>query len=697
MGDLSELFTLAGAVGVQTRYWDTRGVERTASPDALIGVLRAIGVPVEGPDDLEDLRGHVGRERTRVLPPVIVAWQGDPIRFNLCTPEHIDPRSVRVEVAFEQGGVQHWDVDVTTCPPVEESSHDGVQYAHRGVELGGAFVDGYHQLFVELHGARHEATVLVAPRLVVGPEDHERSWGVFAPLYSLRSESGSNPSLRDLDELAAWLHGMGGTVIATLPLLATFLDRPFDPSPYTPVSRRFWNELFVDLDEVGGLRTTHARNEAAAMRWEPSFDYAREARLVESVLSAEAQSFFEDPGRERAEFDLFVSRRPEALDYARFRATVERRGTGWHEWPARQRGGQLDAGDFDEARMRYHLVAQYLMDAQVRGLTEKLTSRGQRLYLDLPVGSHGDGYDTWRHADLFGWGAATGAPPDDFFSEGQNWGFPPLRPSATRDEGHRFIASCLRHHMQASTLLRLDHIMQLHRLWWVPDGGSARDGVYVRYPREELFAVVAIESHRHGCTVVGEDLGTVPDEVREAMSRHGMLGMYVAQFQIPAWAGAELADPPQRSVASIDTHDTPTFAGFLRGLDIARRHEVGLIDATAAAREHAERFQQVENLKGFLAARGMLVEPGDDHELLRALLRQLGQSEAATVLVALEDLLGQSNPQNIPGTGIDRPNWVQKLPLSIAGLAQDRSVVDDLELLARSRLAAHPPTTEAHR
>jgi 4-alpha-glucanotransferase len=231
--------------------------------------------------------------------------------------------------------------------------------------------------------------------------------------------------------------------------------------------------------------------------------------------------------------------------------------------------------------------------------------------------------------------------------------------------------------------------MQLHRLYWVPDGMGARDGVYVGYPREELLAVITIESHRSGCLVVGEDLGTVPDEIRDAMDRHGLSGMYVAQFELPGWPGAELGSPPAHSLASLNTHDTPTFTGFLRGLDITFRHDAGLLDDAQAAVARAEREQAVANLMRFLAERGLLEEPGGEHELLRGVLRHVGASEAASMLVALDDLWGETDPHNIPGTTVDRPNWVQRMRDSLAALAGDEAVHDDLALLQSSRLTAH--------
>jgi 4-alpha-glucanotransferase len=336
------------------------------------------------------------------------------------------------------------------------------------------------------------------------------------------------------------------------------------------------------------------------------------------------------------------------------------------------------------------------MDRGLTALAADLERRGQRLYLDLPVGAHGDGYDTWKERSLFAWGAGAGAPPDDFFAAGQNWGFPPLRPWAPGNAHLWHFRDMVRHHMRVAGILRLDHAMGLERLFWVPDGHEARDGVYVRYPREALFAVLCIESARSGCVVVGEDLGTVPDSIREEMDDRGLLGMYVAQFNQPAWDGAPLETPSHRQLASIDTHDTPTFAGWLHGLDIDRRHVLGQVSDEHAEAARAERRSQVANLVDLLVTHGMM-KPGtkvdDEVEILGGLLRYLGDSESPAMLVAVDDLVGERNPQNVPGTMIDRPNWVQRIRFSSRELVDDPTIGAMLDALQGCRLGAHVRST----
>lgn len=705
-GDLpGDLYGLSELLGVQPRYWSTTGQLVEADPEALVAACRARGVVLDGPHDLGPLRQRVVERALSPVDPVVVVWGNRPLVFDLCLDDRSASGRIRLEVELEGGGDQRWDCDLVALPVVDRHELDGRSMSVRRVEVGSSLPIGYHRLVVEVGSDRHDVHLLVAPERVQEPAGDQRLWGVFAPLYSLRTELGVGPHVGDLDGLADWIGRLGGSFVATLPLLAAYLDQPFDPSPYAPVSRRFWNELYLDLERVPEMaRAPRARSlldrpetqrEVAELRAAPRFDYARQARLSREVLVELAATFVRGGGPATADFEAFVASHPDVGDYARFRAAVRRWGTGWHAWPEPARSGTLELSEDDQREVELHLYAQFAMHRQMVDLAARLSSRGQFLYLDLPVGAHGDGFDTWRERALFASGVSTGAPPDDFFSNGQDWGFPPLDPDASRSQGHRHLAECLRHHMAVAGMLRLDHVMQLHRLYWVPEGLSAKQGVYVLYPREELFAVVAIESARNSCLVVGEDLGTVPDEVREAMDRHGLLSMYVAQFELPSWTGAPLGAPPPHALASINTHDTPTFTGFLRALDIARRYDLGLLDEHEAARERADREQAVANLVRFLVDRAMLDEPGGEHEILRGVLRFLGESDAPAVLVMLDDLWGETEPHNVPGTPLDRPNWVQRMAGSLAVLGGDRSVLDDLALLERSRAISRARAAEA--
>lgn len=256
--------------------------------------------------------------------------------------------------------------------------------------------------------------------------------------------------------------------------------------------------------------------------------------------------------------------------------------------------------------------------------------------------------------------ASAGAPPDAFFTRGQSWGFPPMRPDAMREERFDYVIRCVRQQLRYAGILRIDHIMGLHRLFWVPVGSEAKDGVYVRYPDQELFAILAIESHRHRSVIIGEDLGTVPEEIHQLMKARGVKRMFVLQYELSPAAPVP-QEPPQDAIASLNTHDMPMFHSFWYGRDIDDRAELRLLDAQGAGEERRGREEIRRRLVEFFERRGLHGDPLD------AALLFLAGSDAEIVLLTLEDLWRESEPQNVPGTSaLERPNWQRKLRQEIA-------------------------------
>jgi 4-alpha-glucanotransferase len=309
----------------------------------------------------------------------------------------------------------------------------------------------------------------------------------------------------------------------------------------------------------------------------------------------------------------------------------------------------------DPEEERFHLVAQTLARHQLRELRQRLDRDGFRLGLDLAVGGHPDGYDPWSRQELFGDGMSVGAPPDGGFPSGQDWGFSPVLPEASRREGHRYLAASIAHQAGLAGVLRVDHIMAWTRLYWIPHGFGLHQGTYVSYPAEELFAVLTLESNRHECEVVGENLGTVPPEIDLALPRHRIWGMYLAEFQ--ASGGPEVSPPTAEDMALVGTHDTPTFAGWIAGNDIAERVRYGLLADSEAPAVREERERAAHWLAAQLQCR--VDEP---HAYLTTLLEWLGRSESPLVVPWLEDLWLEDRGVNLPGTRSSlRPNW--QLPM----------------------------------
>jgi 4-alpha-glucanotransferase len=550
---------------------------------------------------------------------------------------------------------------------------------------------GYHSMQVEASAQRQalelQTTVISAPVRCYSPSRSRKSWGVFIPLYALRSRGDwGTGDFASLNQLHQWARSLGASWMGTLPLLSTFLDHPCEPSPYMPVSRLHWNELYIapelepEFAESSAVRriaaTSHWRDALRRIRQTPLVEYREAMLLKRRVLEAMAEEIHRRQSPRTKAFLQYVASNPDLNRYARFRAVHEQRGTKWTQWPTRMKDGTLTSPDSDAKRERYHRYVQWIAELQLARISNQEPTRG--LYLDFPLGVHPQGYDVWRNQRLFALSATAGAPPDDLFPGGQNWGFPPLHPEAIRKHGYRYFRDCLRHQMRHAKLLRIDHVMGLNRLYWIPEGIATRDGVYVEYRSEEMYAVLSLESHRAGTTIVGENLGTVPPAVTHAMKRHRALGMYVLQFSLSPSVKKPIVAPARERVASVNTHDTPTFAAFLRGGDISDFQRLGVFTPESAARKREDRKRVVAALAktfGIKDVRGSSAQ----RQLLSRCLRWMAESPANIAMVNLEDTWLEQRPQNIPGTGAgtknpDQPNWRRKARYTLEQILSDTSI-----------------------
>jgi 4-alpha-glucanotransferase len=621
---LSALRSLAKALGVHTHYTDGLGKRVTVAPETLVRVCAALGAPVTRRRDAADaLRAHRARKKAGILPLVLVAWDG-------ILPSLAVFKPGRTELRLENGDV---------APPER-----------------GPLPFGYHRLSLETKAGIESCTVISAPEQAWRQPGTGRSWGVGTHLAALRSaRSRSLGDLRDLQLLCRWVRDKGGDLVTALPLLPTFNSPPPEPSPYSPVSRLFWSELILDLEEahrpanIGStLDVTHADAE------------------VRAALTAHRSP-------------LTAHHDEELLRYAQFRGAQARLGRNWRDWPAAARDGTLSSGDVDAGEERFHLVAQTLVRRQLHDLRQHLEHDGMRLGLDLAVGVHPDGYDPWSRQTLFCDGMSVGAPPDAGFPSGQDWGFTPVLPEASRREGHQYLAASIGLQAGLAGVLRVDHIMAWTRLYWIPHGLGLHEGTYVSYPAEELFAILTLESHRNRCEVVGENLGNVPPEIDQALPRHRIWGMYLAQFQAPT--GPDIAPPAAADVALVGTHDTPTFAGWLAGNDIDERVRYGLLAEPAAPAVREERAKAAHWLAQRVKSR--VETPG---VFLAELLEWLGRSDSPLVVPWLEDLWLEDRAVNLPGTrSSDRPNWQRPIGRLLEDIFRDGEVNGLVDRLNRAR------------
>jgi len=469
------------------------------------------------------------------------------------------------------------------------------------------------------------------------PAAGARTLAVFLPLHALVSaRSQGVGDLGDLRELGRWAGRAGAGLLGTLPLLAGRHRTPADGCPYAPLSRSVFDELFLDLGEA---LTPAERGLADRLNASRLVDYAGAWSLKRTVLgrmAAQAAADAEVVARVRA----FVEDDPLVGPYAAFRAKEE--------------------GDASARWVYEH--AQWLLHGQ---LAAQANGSACGLYLDLPVGVSADSFDVARNPGLYARGVTVGAPPDGYFPEGQDWSFAPIIPQQAHESGHAELEGAVRRHLRYARALRLDHVMGFHRLYWIPEGMGPTEGAYVRYPAGEVLDLLAGLSQEYGALLIGENLGTVPPEVDRAMVERGLLGMVVSQYD----AGASAAWPPPGkpiAIATPNTHDMPTFAGYLRGRDIDLRESLGLLDRWSAGRQRLSRERAVGAMRASLGVGG-----GSDRDLFEALVRRLCASAAPVVVVSLEDLWGEADPQNLPGVTLAYPCWRRRAARALEGIVGD--------------------------
>ncbi len=699
---LQALHRLARLYGVQVRYRDGFGVVRESPPGTLLAVLAQLGAPVSNENAVASAVSVRRREIwEQLVEPVVVVWRGRnrPAEIPLRVPASAEASTLSVAVEFEDARPPlHFQQRVAELTTLREAVVGRRRFSAKSLVLPRALPEGYHTLRLSLGRREAEALVISAPRTAFSPPPSaKRGWGLFLPLYALRTERGSaSGDFTDLEDFLDWTMDLGGSAVGTLPLSACYLDEPFHPSPYTPVSRRFWNEFYLDPARAPELdRSPRARSllgsaayarQDERLRKSDLVDYRREMALKRRVLEALARSLTARPSARHDEFRAYVAGRPDLDAYAKFRAVVEARGRLWPDWPARLRGGTIRDNDFDEAARGYHLYVQWLADQQLTALADRAGEKGGGLYLDLPLGVHAGGFDVWEDPESFALDVAGGAPPDRFFTQGQNWGFAPQHPESIRRRHYRPWIACLRSHMRLASMLRIDHVMGLHRLYWVPRGRPADQGAYVRYRARELYAILAIESRRHKTVIVGEDLGTVPRYVRARMKEHRVRRMSVGQFEFRDRPRSPLKPIPAGTSASLNTHDMRPFAAFWKQLDIDDQVDLGLLSGedTTQARNHREALKRALR-QFFPTARP---SKSDEHEILQmvqALLGKQAASPAEFLMINLEDLWAETRPQNTPGTVDERPNWRRRARFGFEAVKRMRSMTGLLRKVDRLR------------
>jgi 4-alpha-glucanotransferase len=651
-----DLARLAAAHGVATSYEDQLRRPVEVGRDAVVGVLAALGVDASSPQAVDAALREVAER-----PPA-----PDVVVLRRSRGAHV-PVGGPALLRLEDGGHRPLATDggTATVPP--------------GLPLG------WHCL----ETGRGEVPVVVTPdRITSAPR---RGWGWMVQLYALRSRgSWGVGDVADLRQLADWTAAHGGDVVLVNPLHAVAPATPQQPSPYYPGSRRWTNPLYLRVEDTACYARAGAavRQEVDALR--PAYDDARIDRDAAWRAKLAALELLWNDRERRRDTDVLPDD-DDLWTFATWCALCEAHGTDWRQWPqALHRPDTVavaDAARDLRDRVRFFAWLQLLCHEQLAAVQDAARAAGMSVGVvhDLAVGADPGGADAWMLQDALALGARIGAPPDAFNQHGQDWGMPPWHPQ--RLAGHRYepLRDMLRSLLRHAGGVRVDHILGMFRLWWIPEGASAREGTYVSYDAEALLGVVALEAERAGAVVVGEDLGTVPDQVRTTLADRGVLGSSVLWFERAEVQPGTLGplSPPGRwregAVATATTHDLPTVLGWLRGEHVRVRAELGLLDDPVA--EEATWRRERDELLTQLVDGGVLDRTdAPEEELVRAVHTYLTRTPSRFVLAAPGDAIGDLRQPNVPGTVDEYPNW--RLPVADAS---GRALLLE-ELLADARV-----------
>ncbi len=699
-----ELVELARAYGVAVEYWDQSGGYHRIGAATITAVLTALEVDVSTPDAIWNaLYARRNAPWRRMLPPVFVTRSGSD---NQCWVHVPDGDPVQMWVDREQGGEAWFLYQIDRW--VEPRHVEGTLVGEATFAIPGDLPLGWHTMWARSQGADGVVRETSCP-LVVTPGRLEppalaagRQWGFMTQVYAMRSESSwGSGDLVDLAELAAWSgHAEGADFVLVNPMHAASPAAPMEASPYLPVTRRFANPLYLRveaIEEYAGLSLAHrAQIETLSI---PVRALSTSADLIDRdvIWAAKSQALaivFDaplTPGRQ-ALFEAFVAREGQGLiDFATWCALVEAHGADSRAWPVDLQDPGTDAVAAERERLvdrvRWHSWLQWQLDEQLNRAQQAALAAGMRsgIVHDLAVGVHPYGSDAWALREVLAQGVSVGAPPDMYNQLGQNWSQPPWRPDALAEAGFLPYRDMLRTILRHAGGIRVDHVLGLFRLWWIPEGMPAYSGTFVTADHEALIGILALESQRAGAWLVGEDLGTVEQWVKDYLGSRGVLGTSIMWFERDYSVTPDVPLAPERwrhaALSSVTVHDLPPTAGYLAGEHVRIRDELGLL-TRPAAEELADSEAQITEWRTLCVERGLMPPDGDDEDLIVALHKVVASSPAILIGVALTDAVGDRRAQNQPGTDKEYPNW--RVPMTDA---QGRSVLieefPELPLLRR--------------
>ena len=611
--------------GISDRYHDARGTEHVTTPETRAALRRAMGVDA---DDAAEADATAARGATAAhVATASGAPADDDVR--VLVPGGERALGGPVELALEDG----------TSRVADEALPDDLPL-------------GYHR--VRARDGR-ETLLIVAPAACHLPDDL-RTWGWAAQVYAARSRaSWGMGDLADLARLGRWTRGLGAGCIMVNPLSAPTPVPLIEPSPYYPSSRRYRNPLYLRVEDVPGFEAlgeqgTRLANAGRALNRDRRIDRDAVFRLKMEALEALFARFTGD-----ARFEGYLAEQGAAVtEFATYCALAERHGKDWRRWPAgHRRPDGADVRAFRDAhapRVRFHAWLQWLLDVQLAAAAREIA-----IVNDLPIGIDVAGADAWCWQELMAADVSVGAPPDEFSASGQDWGLTPFVPHKLRAAGYRPFIETIRSMLAHAGGLRIDHVMGLFRLFWIPRGFGAKRGAYVRSRADELLAIVALESVRARAFVVGEDLGTVEAGVRETLAARKMLSYRLLYFEPTA-----ARHFPELALTSVTTHDLATIAGLWSGSDVEDQRRIGLAPNEAGMRSLRDKIARLDGIPADAPA----------EVAIERTYAALAEAPSRVLLATLDDALAVPERPNMPGTVTEWPNWSLALPRTLEELEE---------------------------
>ncbi len=705
------LYELSDLCGIIPEYWDVFGNRHTACQHTKKSILRAMNLDIDSAEAIEnEINIRTTGNWKSLTDPVIVRSVNDrPVLIPVYIPVKDGEESgltLRLELEDEKGQKDLSVIPVEGAVVSDQKWIDGIKYVKIELPLPDNKEIGYYSANITCSGKNLDingsSRIIITPDACYMPADLEngKTWGLVVNLYSIRS--GLNWGVGDFGDLKRiidWASGLNGGFVGINPLHATANKRPCDISPYSPISRLYKNFIYLNMEDVPEIKELGDKvktqpEKISELNNALLLDYEKAAAIKNSVLIQAFEHFYDRHymmNSDRAkDFASYISKEGRCLDlFAAYMAlSMEFAAPGaepdvsrWQDWPEDYKNPMSPAVDNyvkkNEKEILFYKYIQWLIDVQMEDIS-KNARMPVGIYHDLAIGSVSGGSDIWSAQDEIALGIDVGAPPDDFNPNGQNWGFPPFIPERLKQTGYDFLIRTIRKNMNYCGAIRIDHALGMFRLFWIPEGMSASEGAYVRYPTEDILRIIALESVRNRTIVIAEDLGTLAENVRETLFRFRMLSYRLLYFE-RNYPDPSFTPPdkyPETAICSVTTHDLPTINGWWTGRDIDTKKDLGISNDDASEKDMRQRDKSL--LINALQSQGIIATEFDFNlaevmpsELRLSIYEYLARTPCKLMAVSLDDAIGALDQQNMPGIANTYPSWRQRSVKSLEEFISD--------------------------